>query len=142
MILRKIIFFAGILLMAPIYLQAQTSGHEGLPSRTNYNTWMLGLGVGPLVYQGDMNPKVLEKSTPDLGFGFMVGKNFTHGFGLQLHGLFGTLLGDNTLYKFEAPFWEATLQGHLTIGNIAFVKRNQNFNLFAFLGAGRIGYES
>ena len=142
MISRKIILFSGVFLLAPFLLFAQTSGHAGLPSRTNYNTWVVGLGVGPLIYQGDMNPKVLEKSDPNLGFGAMIGKNFTHGFGLQLHGLFGTLSGDNTLYNFEAPFWEASLQAHLTIGNITFVKRNQNLNLYAFLGAGIIGYES
>jgi outer membrane protein OmpA-like peptidoglycan-associated protein len=142
MIPGKIIFFAGVFLLAPFFVQAQSEGHAGLPSRSNYNTWIVGLGVGPLIYQGDMNPKVLEDSDPDLGFGFMIGKNFTHGFGLQLHGLFGKLTGENRWYNFEAPFWEATVQAHLTIGNISFLKRNQNLNIYAFLGGGMIGYES
>lgn len=140
---KNLLFAGAILILAPFFSQAQEDeGGAGLPSRSSYNTWIAGLGVGPTLYQGDMNPKVLEDSDLDFTFGAFLGKNFTHAFGLQLHGMFGKLSGNNNLYNFEAPFWEVTLQSHLTIGNISFVRRNQYLNLYAFLGAGVIGYES
>ncbi len=130
------------LMMLPVSSWGQGAAGSGFPSRKDYRTWNLGVSAGPTLFQGDANPKVLERSKTDLGYGLDIGKHFTHNYSVHAQFISGHLSGEDAVVSFEAPFYEITLTNHLTIGNISFVKRNQRLNLYGFFGMGIINYKS
>ncbi len=131
-----------LIVALPMSLLAQKQGRGTLPQRKEFNSWSIGVSAGPTIFQGDINARVLEESISDLSYGLSITKNLTHSFGLSLSGLRGNLSGETASEEFVAPFTEVTLNAVYTVGNISFLKRNQNFNIFLQAGGGIIDYKS
>ena len=131
-----------LIVALPMSLLAQKQGRGTLPQRKEFNSWTIGVLAGPTLFQGDLNPKNENLEFKDLAFSGHITKNFTHSIGMSLSATMGDLKGETAKEYFVTPFTETSLNFVYTFGNISFLKRNQNFNLYAQVGGGVIDYSS
>lgn len=128
------------------------STHQ-MPTAKDYNTWSVGVHVGPTVFSGDIGDDVLDGDnfTTDFGYGLNVTKNISHTFGLQLQMLMGALKGSaekgnpttgGNFYSFEGKIkYLGSLRGVFTLGNISHQKRQNKLHLYLAAGVGLGSFE-
>src|ERR1051325_8722817 len=86
---------------------APASTHR-MPVASDYNTWSIGLHVGPTIFSGDIADDAFNQDnfTTSLAYGLHVNKGISHTFGLQAHFLMGKLEGVRQMtsvkYSFES----------------------------------------
>src|SRR5258705_3218695 len=56
-----------------------------MPTAKDYNTWSVGLHVGPTIFSGDLSDDVLNGNNfmTDFAYGLNITKGISHTFGLQ-----------------------------------------------------------
>jgi len=121
----------------------QTGSRNQMPRARDYNTWTLGLHVGPTIFSGDIADDAFsgDNFTTSLAYGLALTKNFSHTFGLQGHLMMGKLQGTRQMssvkYSFETTLkYQATLRGILTLGNVSWQKRKNVFHIYLAGGVG------
>ena len=81
---------------------------EKFPKANKFNTWTLGLNVGPTITHGDVGGDNLGDVTMGFGFGGYVNKSLTHTIALQGNLFMGSLKGEgerrNGAFKYKEDF--------------------------------------
>ena len=123
------------------------SGNQG------YRTWSIGIHGGmiaPFSALGGKND--FSKWLPDFGYGAYVKYQLSHGFGLQLDLLKGTLKGNNEKQLAGAPVVSpyqsfktninlaASLSGVITLGNISWSQLHTSIQPYISVGGGVVSY--
>lgn len=123
------------------------SGNQG------FRTWSIGLHAGmiaPFSAVGGKND--FSKWLPNFGYGAYVKYQVSHGFGLQLDLLRGTLAGNNEKQLAGAPVvspfqsfktninWAASLSGVITLGNISWSQLHTSIQPYISVGGGVVNY--
>jgi len=92
-----------------------------------YNTWTVGLKVGPQVFFGDirqydfyplMASDKYAKAETKFSFGLFANKMFTPVFGIQANGMYGQLQGTNRPYWFKTNTLEGSVNGIINFSNL------------------------
>jgi len=139
--------------------ETSTSTNYGLPKKSDFDQWSIGIGGGVNLFQGDMQAKTynntnLTHDINNLVFGLKIGYQMTHSVQINVRGNYAKLAGDEesilmrfqdavsgTQYSvknanFESTVYQGTINFNYTLGNISFVQRNKRFHIFGELGAG------
>lgn len=115
------------------------------PNITTYNTWSIG-GFGSMTYPNTdiAASNFFDKNRiTNYGIGLTVNKSLSHTISLQLRGFRGVLEGDNKNLRYRTRInYQTTINGVVNIGNITFLRKYSNFNLYGFLGIGVINFNS
>jgi len=118
-----------------------------------YRTWSIGVHGGmiaPFAAVGGKND--FSKWLPNFGYGAYVKYQLSHGFGLQLDFLRGTLEGNNEKQLAGAPVvspyqsfktdinWASSLSGVITLGNINWSQLHTFIQPYVTIGGGAVNY--
>ncbi len=145
----KKLIFATILMLISFVLSAQTENlsidnlpkSSPLPKAKTFNRWSIG-AAGLLTYantdiaSSDFNGDYVKRNP---GIQVDVTRFLSHSVALQLRYLYGNISGENKDLSYETTInSETTLSIIGSIGNISFLDRKNNLNLYASLGLGII----
>lgn len=120
-----------------------------MPRASSFNTWDLGARFGLTVPNTDIAASDLnaKNMSSEIAYGLNLTKFLTHSFAFQADFLKGKLSGDgasqgsNRVYNFKTDIkYQLMLNALFQIGNISFLKRNPNFAIYGYLGAGFIKF--
>lgn len=124
------------------------AGTHKMPVASDYNSWSVGVHVGPTIFSGDLSDDVLngDNFTTDFAYGLNINKGISHTFGLQAQILMGTLKGSaekgnpttgGNFATFEGKIkYLGSLRGVFTLGNISYQKRQNKLHLYLAAGVG------
>ena len=164
-----------ILLSTSLTTLAQTetssSSNYGLPKKSDYDRWSVGISfgasnlLGDLLKGGQNNSRFLESSFVKPAFGLQVHNQLTHSIGLRARGIISSFGGNDVEYldsnylsvqfpgsggvgtkewavDYESKMYEGTLEMTYNFGNISFLNRNKNFHMVATLGIGFFNFDA
>ena len=148
-----IVFTAVMLSISFVYAQtdagAKPASMHQMPKSSDFNTWSVGVHLGPTIFSGDIADDALngDNFTTSFAYGLSVTKGISHTFGLRAHLLMGNLEGTHQMsavkYKFKTTLkYQAALRGVLTLGNISWQKRANKFHLYFAGGVGFNGFDA
>ncbi|MEI6817059.1 MAG: OmpA family protein [Bacteroidota bacterium] len=151
--------FAGIVLaFGSLTLFAQTQGSQQttasssqsfdlMPKRSDFNTWSVGLNVGPSVFYGTITSSAyyLQRPTlnPGIFYGLTLKKSLTHLLGLEADLSMGDLKGKNDVHHATMDTkvnYDFSINGVFTIGNFTWLSRNHKINFMGSVGFGQISF--
>lgn len=145
---KTLLLFCVTFLALNAWAQKDSAGvilkSKDLPTRKTYNNWSVGVHTG-LTYSNtdiaasDFNGDYVKRN---LAYGFHVTKSFTHNFSLQGYFLSGTLRGEDKDLAYKSKInYQVSLNAMLTLGNISFLKKTPNLNLYGYFGFGFINVD-
>ena len=154
--MKKILSIIIVFTLCAGIANAQTDAGASKPASTHqmpragdYNTWSIGLNVGPTIFSGDIADDAFNQDnfTTSLAYGLHINKSISHSFGLQGHFLMGSLEGTRQMssvkFSFESTIkYQATLRAVLTLGNVSFQKRQNKFHLYVAAGLGTMAWDA
>jgi len=157
----------------PLFAQTNSSSstNYGLPKKSDYDRWSVGLSVGASHLLGDLlkgsqnNNRFLDAAFVNPAFGLQVHNQITHSIGLRARGMFSKFSGNDEEYldtnyqsvqfpgsggvgsklwavDYESPMYEGALEMTYNFGNISFLNRNKNFHMVATLGIGFFNFDA
>lgn len=150
---------------------SSSSTNYGLPKKSDYDRWSVGLTVGGSYLLGDLlkggqnNGRFLKDAIAKPAFGLQVHNQLTHSIGLRARGIISTFQGSDVEYldsnyksvefpgsggpstkewavTYESPMYEGALEMTYNFGNISFLNRNKNFHMVATLGIGFFNFDA
>jgi len=157
----------------PVIAQTNSSSstNYGLPKKSEYDRWSVGLSVGASHLLGDLlkgsqnNNRFLDAAFVNPAFGLQVHNQLTHSIGLRARGMLSKFSGNDEEYldtsyqsvqfpgsggvgtklwavDYESPMYEGSLEMTYNFGNISFLNRNKNFHMVATLGIGFFNFDA
>lgn len=166
------IILLSISLPALSQTESGSTSNYGLPKKSDYDRWSVGVTVGASHLLGDLlkgsqnNNRFLDEGFVKPAFGFQVHNQLTHSFGVRFRGIISNFVGNDLEYldtttfqpiqfpgsgngstrewpvKFESPMYEGALEMTYNFGNISFLNRNKNFHFVATLGVGFFNFDA
>lgn len=164
-----------ILLSSSMTALAQTetssSSNYGLPKKSDYDRWSVGISFGASHLLGDLlkgdqnNSRFLDAGFVKPAFGLQVHNQLTHSIGLRARGIISSFGGTDVEYldsnynsvqfpgsggvgtrewavDYESKMYEGALEMTYNFGNISFLNRNKNFHMVATLGVGFFNFDA
>lgn len=151
--------------------ESGSSSNYGLPNKSDYDRWSVGLTVGANHLLGDLlkgsqnNNRFLDGASIKPAFGLQVHNQLTHSIGLRARGIISGFSGSDVEYldsnyqsvqfpgaggvgtkewavDYESPMYEGALEMTYNFGNISFLNRNKNFHMVATLGVGFFNFDA
>lgn len=151
--------------------ESGSSSNYGLPKKSDYDRWSVGLTVGANHLLGDLlkggqnNNRFLDGAFIKPAFGLQVHNQLTHSIGLRARGIISGFSGNDVEYldsnyqsvqfpgaggvgtkewavNYESPMYEGALEMTYNFGNISFLNRNKNFHMVATLGIGFFNFDA
>lgn len=148
-----------------------STSNYGLPKKSDYDRWSVGLTVGASHLLGDLlkgsqnNNRFLDGAFIKPAFGLQVHNQLTHSIGLRARGIISSFSGNDVEYldtnyqsvqfpgsggtgtkewavNYESPMYEGALEMTYNFGNISFLNRNKNFHMVATLGIGFFNFDA
>ncbi len=164
------IILLSISLPALSQTESGSRSNYGLPKKSDYDRWSIGLTVGASHLLGDLlkgsqnNNRFLDEAFVKPAFGLQVHNQLTHSIGLRARGIISNFSGNDVEYldtnyqsvqfpgsggvgskewavKYESPMFEGALEMTYNFGNISFLNRNKNFHMVATLGVGFFNFD-
>ncbi len=127
--------------------QSSSQSYDLMPKRSDYNTWSVGLNVGPSLFYGSVTSQAyyIERPVDNLGlyYGITLKKSLTHLFGIEGEFDLGNLKGKNSAFHATMEtkvHYDWSINGVFTIGNFTWLSRNHKINLRGSFGTGQINF--
>ena len=150
--MKKSTIYLLVLATVTLFTTYANAQGEKQVSPKKFNSWSIGVSVGPTTVYGDYSPKVGGDNLFDKNFGFafggLIAKSFTPVFALQGNLQMGSLKGGNEdpaphNFEFKTKIkYQYTLSGVFTFGNISYFKRVlPKLNFYTSLGAGMMTFD-